>query len=74
MESEIANTIEKEFGLRTVLHTGVIMWHFLSPTGGCRMRSYDSLPRDDDVYYKRWGWMHKKKVRERKKGGSKEVS
>ncbi len=67
IESEISNTIESEFDKRTVINTGINMWHFLSPKGGCRMRSYDSLPNDDKIYWDRWGWFHKKRVRGRKK-------
>jgi len=58
IESEICNTLKKEFGLRTVIHTGAVMWHFLAPSGGCRMIDPRTRDHDDQVYYSRWREFH----------------
>lgn len=65
MESEIANTISKEFDVRTCIHTGSYMWHYAAPTGGCRMLDYAQLNPDGELYYKRWLKFHKKSVKAR---------
>ena len=67
IESEITNTIETEFNKRTTIHTGSVMWHYLSPTGGGRMTPDSMIPVADEVYYKRWQEHHNKKLAEREK-------
>mgnify|MGYP001074946355 CR=1 FL=1 len=59
IESEICNTLKKKYGYKTVIHTGVVMWHFASSSGGCRMIDQNASIHDDNVYYKRWEEFHK---------------
>jgi len=58
IESEICNTLKKEFGYRIAIHTGVRMWHYLAPTGGCRMIDPRTREHDDEIYYSRWKEFH----------------
>lgn len=58
IESEMANTLKVWNGMKTCIHTGVVMWHYLSPTGGCRMINPDTRTSDDVLYYDRWGELH----------------
>ena len=67
IESEITNTLEVEFGLIPTIHTGSVMWHYFSQTGGGRMTPNSMIPPADEVYYKRWGELHKERMKERKK-------
>ena len=61
IESEICNTLKKEYDLKIVIDTGAIMWHYLSPTGGCRMIPPETRIHDDQIYYRRWKEFHKDK-------------
>ena len=60
-ESEVCNLLSKERSLRTVIHTGAKLWHFMSQTGGNRIRGSEGIKEDDEIYYKRWRDFHLKR-------------
>lgn len=68
IESEITNLLETYHEDKwTGINTSAWMWHYLSPTGGCRMLNYDLLTPDGKLYYDRWQEFHNWKVKKRMK-------
>jgi len=62
IESEISNTLEQNFGVKTCMHTGAIMWHY-GAEGGVRSYNFlDDIKKDSEVYYSRWSDYHLQKV------------
>lgn len=61
IESEISNTLESKYNVKTYMHTGVFLYHFLA-SGGTRSYDYgELLANDSKIYYSRWGELHKQR-------------